>query len=690
MPGATLDKDGVLIATIDNPPVNALGASIRAWFSNVLDRVEQDSSIKAMVVTGAGKFFSAGADITEFGKPMAPPYLPDILSRLELCRVPVVAAINGAALGGGLETALACRYRIVSKNASMGLPEVKLGLIPGAGGTQRLPRLTGVKSAAEIITSGNPVDAQKALDIGLVDKLAENDFLEAAILFAQKMAKEEMRPPLSEIEKPDDWDDEWPGAFRKKLEAKARGQLSPLKAFEAVCAAGEYEFADGLKREREIFAECMKSDQRKGLIHSFFAERASKKAPGLEGAAPRDVEVIGILGAGTMGAGIAIACAAGEYAVRLFDTNADALDAGCERIRKTFLRDVEKGRISQAEAQDAIGRIVPVKAMEDFHDADLIIEAVIEEMRVKKAVFSSLDGIAKSGAVLASNTSYLNINDIASVTDRAPDVIGMHFFSPANIMKLLEIVRTDKASPEALATAFSVGKRLGKVSVFAGVCDGFIGNRMFKKYRQQADYLVEDGAMPWEVDRVMRAFGFAMGPFQTSDLAGLDIGWRNRRREDETRDPRERYVAIADRLYEMGRLGQKTGAGWYQYKDGDRTAYVDPQVERLIIEESAAKEINRRSISDDEIKERILFSMINEGAKILEEGIASRALDIDLVFLHGYGFPAYRGGPMFYAGDIGLKTVLERIETFQKEDDFAWVPSSLLKRLVDQGKQAFE
>ena len=678
MPVTTEKKNGILIITIDNPPVNALGALVRSGIASALELVERDRSIKAVVLIGAGKFFSAGADIKEFGKPVTHPVLPVVLLQLEACRAPVVAAIRGAALGGGLETALCCRYRLAAPDVSMGLPEVMLGLIPGAGGAQRLPRLVGVKQAAEMITSGKPVSASKALEIGLVDRIADGDLLAAAIAMVKEVAEGASRPPLSQIEKPGDWDEAWLKAFEQKLTARARGQLSPIKAFEAVRASGALGFADGLQRERELFSECMKSDQRKGLIHSFFAERAAKKVPALNGATLRDVKTIGILGAGTMGAGIAIACAASGYEVKLFDTDADALVAGRDRIAKTFKRNAVKGRMTDDRAAAAIARVTPINSLDMLNDADLIIEAIIERMDVKKSVFSSLDVIAKPGAVLASNTSYLDINEIAAATSRPEDVIGMHFFSPANIMRLLEIIKTDKASPDALATAFSVGAKLGKVSVLAGVCDGFIGNRILKKYRLQADYLVEDGAMPWDIDRVMRDFGFAMGPFQVSDLAGLDIGWHNRRREDAARDPRERYVALADKLYEMGRLGQKTGAGWYRYKEGDRTAHPDPIVEKLILEKSARKGIKRRALSDDEIRERILFSMINEGAKVLGEGVAARALDIDLVFLHGYGFPAYRGGPMFYADQLGASHILDAIHGFAEQDAYSWRPADIL------------
>lgn len=682
-------KDGVLVITLANPPVNALGHAMRAEIMQALDRIDQDLSITAAVITGAGRVFCGGADIKEFGKPSIEPFLPNVLLRLERTRVPVVAALNGVAMGGGLEMALACRYRVASARASMALPEVKLGLIPGAGGTQRLPRLVGVKHAAEMITTGKRVTAREALAMELVELVTDDNVVEHAINFARNLAEKESRRPLSEIGKPGDWDEAWLDAFAAKTQAKARGQLSPMKALESVRVSGELPFAQGLAREREIFLECMASDQREGLIHAFFAERAAQKVPALDGVEPRSVEMIGILGAGTMGAGIAIVCAASGYNVKLFDTNAEALQAGVVRIAKTFDANVKKGRMSPEDAAKAKDRLSPISEMEMLSDADLVIEAVIEKMDIKKSVFQALEKITKKGAVLASNTSYLDINEIASATSRPGDIIGMHFFSPANIMKLLEVIKTDKASPDALATAMAVGKRLGKVSILAGVCDGFIGNRIFKKYRQQAEYLVEDGALPQDVDRVMRDFGFAMGPFQVSDLAGLDIAWHNRRREDATRDPRERYVSISDRLYDLNRLGQKTGAGWYRYEDGARTGLADPIVEDIIVKASRESGATRRVIADGEIRDRILFAMINEGAKVLDEGIAQRALDIDAVFINGYGFPAYRGGPMFYAGQIGLKGVLDGIRNFEQSDPFAWRPSALLEKLVDEDVQSF-
>lgn len=671
----TQKQNHILLIQIENPPVNALGAAVRSGLSDAIDILETDDLLKAAIVMGAAASFSGGADIKEFGKPPVQPILPDLLLKLERCEKPVIAAINGVALGGGLETALACRHRVAVPGASLGLPEVKLGLIPGAGGTQRLPRLVGVKAAAEMITSGKPVSAAAAHDMGLIDLVVEGDLTEAAVAFVDGAVLNGAAPKGGKPEAPDT---DWLINFEAKLKKRARGQLSQMKAYEAVKASLTLSLEEGLKREREIFAECMASDQRAALIHSFFAERQAKKNPLIQDIEPQNVETIGVLGAGTMGAGIAIAAIQAGYRVKLFDVNADALAAGAARVEKTLSREVERGRMSQQAVDRALANFSATPAQTEFNDADLIIEAIIENMDIKKKVFADLDEIAKPGAVLASNTSYLNVNEIADATSRPQAVIGMHFFSPANVMRLLEIVRTDKAAPDVLATANAVALKMRKIPVFAGVCDGFVGNRIFKKYRQQAEYLVEDGAAPEDVDRVMREFGFAMGPFEVSDLAGIDIGWANRRREDATRDARERYVDIGDKLYELGRLGQKTGAGWYRYEAGDRTPHIDPLVKDLIAERAAEKGITRREISDDEIRERILFSMINEGADVLGEGIVQKASDIDLVFLHGYGFPAFRGGPMFYADQLGAGRIIEGILRFAAADPYAWRASPLL------------
>ncbi len=688
MPVVTEIDDGILIARIKNPPVNALSAAVRQGLAAAIDMLESNPDLRSAVITGSETVFSGGADIKEFGTPPVAPLLPDLLLRIERCAKPIVAAIDGSALGGGLETALACTGRVSTQQASLGLPEVDLGLIPGAGGTQRLPRLIGVKAAVEMITSGKPVTGSHALAMGLSDMIADGDVVPAATGFARQLSQSFARRVAKE-----GWDiidDAWSVEFRTKLDRQARGQMSPMKAFEAVIASRSLSLADGLKREREIFLECMASDQRAALIHAFMLERGAKKAPLLQSASPRDVERIGVLGAGTMGAGIAIAAAQSGFRVTIFDANASALAAGVDRIQKTLNREAGKGRLTKEDAQAAMANVTAAPRMEAFADADLIIEAVIEDMAVKKKVFAQLDEIAKPCAVLASNTSYLDIDEIAEATARPESVIGMHFFSPANVMRLLEIVRTEKGSLDALATANSVALKMKKIPVFAGVCDGFIGNRIFKRYRQQAEYLIEDGAAPENVDRVMREFGFAMGPFEVSDLAGLDIGWANRRREDATRDPKERYVDIGDHLYAMGRLGQKTGAGWYKYADGDHSPRVDHVVEELISARSKAKGIKRRRIGDKEILERVLCSMINESGHILGEKIAQSAGDIDLVLLHGYGFPKYRGGPMFYADQFGLRRILETINLYTESDPYCWTPAPLLVECVAAEKRLYD
>lgn len=682
---ATEIRDGILIVRIQNPPVNALGAAVRQGLEAAINLLEMSAALSGMLIAGSENAFSGGADIKEFGKPPISPVLPDLLLRLERCEKPVVAAIDGTALGGGLELALACSGRVATHRASMGLPEVNLGLIPGAGGTQRLPRLIGVKAAAEMITSGKPISGAKALELGLVDAISDDDLIASAAGHARNLIE---TPLHDRLDKPAaDADAGWLDGFEKKLTARARGQLSPLKALEAVKASLTHSLEDGLKCEREIFLECMASDQRAALIHSFFIERAAKKTPFLRSVAPRPVETIGVLGAGTMGAGIAIAAAQSGYRVKIYDANADALQAGIDRIGKTLSSEAEKGRITKETADRFTANVLPISSLDALADADLIIEAIIEDMDVKKKVFARLSEIAKPQAVLASNTSYLNIDEIAAHTSRPENVIGMHFFSPAHVMRLLEIVRTEKGSREALATANAVALRMKKLPAFAGVCDGFIGNRIFKRYRQQAEYLVEDGALPQDVDRVMREFGFAMGPFEVSDLAGLDIGWANRRREDATRDPRERYVDIADHLYDLGRLGQKTGAGWYRYEPGDRTPKIDPNIIALIAARAEANGVKQRTVSDEEIRDRLLFIMINEGAAILGDKIAASAGDIDLVLLHGYGFPKYRGGPMFYADQYGLERILSAIDGFSKSDPYCWRPAPLLVECARAQKQ---
>ena len=682
--------DNIAVITIDNPPVNALSAHIRKGLVDAVEQINADTNIHGAVLTGAGRIFIGGADIKEFGKPPLEPYLPNVIDILEACRVPTVAALNGAALGGGLEVALGCRFRVAAPTAKCGLPEVKLGLIPGAGGTQRLPRLIGAVKAGEMITTGKPLSADKALAVGVVEVVFEDDLIDNAISFLQdKLANGHIGTALSTVTDLPNWD---AGNFAKleaKTQACARGQLSPIKALEAVRAAQELSFHEGLKREREIFMECMQSPQRAGLIHAFFSQRQVAKVPGLDMSKTRPIKTVSILGAGTMGVGIALAFLAGGYEVGLFDINADALAKGIERVNKTLASNLAKGQITAAVLEQQQNNLSAIADMEDLVNSDLIIEAATENMEIKKSIFRDLDRITKPGAILASNTSYLDINILAQETNRPGDVIGMHFFSPANIMKLLEVVRTDALSDDVLATIMGLGKSIGKITVLSGVCDGFIGNRILKSYRKQADYMVEDGAAPQDIDRVMKNFGMAMGPFAVSDLAGIDIGYFNRRREDEARPDAERYSRIADILYENGRLGQKTGAGYYRYEQGSRVPIVDPVTTDIIAAERNRLGITPRKFSNADIRERILYALINEGAKILDEGIAARALDIDMVYVHGYGFPAYHGGPMFFADTIGAKAIYEKIQEFAKDDPqfgpYFWQVSPLLKKLAETG-----
>lgn len=679
-------QDNIAVITIDNPPVNALSTHIRAGLVAAVEEINADTNIDGVVLTGAGRIFIGGADIKEFGKPPQEPFLPDAIDALENCRVPTVAAINGAALGGGLEVALGCRFRVAGTAAKCGLPEVNLGLIPGAGGTQRLPRLIGAVKAGEMITSGKPLSANKALTAGVVDAVFADDLVENAISFLHgKLAAEDMGVALATITELPNWDADKFAKLEAKTNARARGQLSPVNALKSVRAAQELSFADGMKREREIFMECMASPQRAGLIHAFFAQRQVAKVPGLDMTQTRPIKSVSILGAGTMGVGISLAFLAGGYSVGLFDINRDAQDVGLSRIVKTLQSNLAKGRISATNMKDQLSRLSAVFDMQELSNSDLIIEAATENLAVKKSIFRDLDRIAKPGAILATNTSYLDINILARETKRPGDVIGMHFFSPANIMKLLEVVRTDTVSDEVLATIMGLGKTIGKINVLSGVCDGFIGNRILGAYRKQADYMVEDGAKPQDIDRAMKAFGMAMGPFAVSDLAGIDIGYLNRRRVDETRPKQERYSRVADLLYAQGRLGQKSGAGYYRYEDGSRAPIVDAVTTDIITAERKRLGITPRTFTDEEIRERILYAMINEGAKILDEGIAARALDIDMVYVHGYGFPAYHGGPMFYADTIGTKTVYEKIKEFAKEDPYFWQASPLLEKLAETG-----
>ncbi|EDP65768.1 Enoyl-CoA hydratase [alpha proteobacterium BAL199] len=685
-------REGAIgLIQVVNPPVNALSQAVRAGLSAAFQQGANDPEAKVLVIYGDGRTFIAGADIREFGKPPQPPALGTVIGEIETCSKPTVAAIHGTALGGGLEVALGCLFRVAIPGAKVGLPEVKLGIIPGAGGTQRLPRVAGVTAALEMITSGRHVPVEEAADLGIVDAIIDTKDVKAAgIAFAQRVIAEGLTAlpvrdrdgKLAEARA----DRSVFADARKKLEKSARGLFSPFRCVDAVEAAVDLPIDDGLKRERELFQQCMESPQRAAQIHVFFGEREVAKVPGMsKDITARPVNKAAVIGAGTMGGGIAMCFANAGIPVTVVETAQDALDRGLNRVRSNYDISAKRGRMTPDDVEARMALITPSLDLADLHDADLIIEAVFESLDVKKEVFAKLDKIAKPGAVLATNTSYLDVDAIAAMTSRPADVLGMHFFSPANVMRLLEVVRGAKTDDDALRTALEVGRKFGKVAVVSGVCDGFIGNRMLRTYKTQMDYLLEDGALPQEIDAAITGFGFPMGLYAMGDLAGLDIGYMTRRREDATRPADARYVAIADRLYEKGRLGQKTGAGWYRYEDG-RTPIPDPEVDAIILEESQKKGINRRPFTVDEIQTRALCALVNEGAKVLGEGIALRPVDIDMVWLFGYGFPSWEGGPMFWADRRGLAKVLADIRGFADHDPKSWVPAPLLVELAEAGK----
>ncbi|NIJ40597.1 3-hydroxyacyl-CoA dehydrogenase [Parvibaculum indicum] len=677
----TVEGDiGVL--TLNSPPVNALSAPVREAIHEGIKQAIADDKVKAIVLICDGRTFIAGADITEFGKAPSGPSLFDAQDMIENAPKPVIAAIHGTALGGGLEVALTCHYRVAVPSAKCGLPEVNLGLLPGAGGTQRLPRIVGAQKALEMMTAGTHVGAKQCLEMGLVDELVEEGKLrEGAIAFAKKVLAENR--PLVKIREQNDKVEADRGHpeifenFRKANARKFRGFLAPEYNIQCIEAAVNLPFEEGIKVEQKLFRELVTGTQSAAQRHVFFAERQVWKIPDV----PKDtpiipVESVGIIGAGTMGGGIAMNFLNSGIPVTIVETKQEALDRGVATIRKNYENSAKKGRFSMEEVEKRMGLLTPTLKMEDLGTADLIIEAVFENMDVKKDVFGKLDKIAKNGAILATNTSALNIDEIATAVKRPEAVIGLHFFSPANVMKLLEVVRADKTSKSVIATSMQVAKKIGKVAALVGVCPGFVGNRLLAQRQREAQKLIMEGAMPWDVDRVLYDFGLPMGPFAMSDLAGLDIGWNKEKSKGET---------LRDRLCEMDRRGQKTGAGYYDY-DEERNATPSPVVEKMILDYAAEKGINRRQISDDEILERCIYPMINEGAKILEEGKAIRASDIDIVWIYGYGFPRYRGGPMFYGDTVGLDKVLGKMKEFQSQmgDDFK--PSALLEKLVAEGK----
>jgi len=676
--------DEVGIVTVNSPPVNALSAAVRGGILECVKAAVADPAIKGIVLTCAGRTFIAGADITEFGKPPKPPALNDVLSEIENSPKPVVAAIHGTALGGGLEVALACHFRVAVKEAKLGLPEVKLGLLPGAGGTQRLPRAVGPELAVKMIVGGDPIGAAEALKNGLIEEIIEGP-ASGGEAFVRKLLAE--KRPLRRLR-----DDDSRIAAAKAdrsiftnavaaMTKKSRGLEAPFAAADAVGYAIDLPFDEGLKKEREGFLKLVASDQSKAQRYAFFAEREANKIAGVpEGTKSRPVNRVAILGAGTMGGGIAMSFANAGVPVTLIETGEEQLKRGMGIMQKNWEATAARGGIPADAPAKRMALINGVVGIENVGDADLVIEAVFETMAVKKEVFGKLDQYAKPGAVLASNTSYLNIDEIAKATKRPQDVLGMHFFSPANVMKLCEIVRADKTAPDALVTAVSIARKIAKVPAVVGVCDGFVGNRMLAQRGKQSEKLLFEGALPQQVDAVVTKFGMPMGPFAMGDLAGLDIGWRSRK-------DRGIKSEIADALCEAGRFGQKTGKGYYKYEAGSRAPMPDPEVEKLIDETLLRLGRKKRIVSDDEILERMMYPMINEGAKILEEGIAARPSDIDVVWLYGYGWPIYRGGPMFWADTVGLKHIADRLSYYAKEtNDPSLEPAPLLKKLAAEGK----
>ncbi len=675
----------IAVLTANNPPVNALGVDVRRGLLAGIERAEAEGA-RAVLILGAGRTYFAGADIREFGRAPQPPHLGDLCARIEASPLLVVSSIHGTALGGGLEVALSTHYRIAVPGARVGLPEVTLGILPGAGGTQRLPRLIGAEAALGMITTGRHVGAAEALELGILDKVADGEPREIGLAYTRDLLERDApRRPVSEMPCPEPVDFD---AVYQAVLKKGRGQLSPATAVRAVQAACELPFDQGMARERELFMELMNSDQREGLIHAFFAERAVAKLPELKGVAPRELNAIGVIGGGTMGAGIATAALLAGLRVTLLEMSPEAAEAAKGRIEGNLQGALKRGKISAEQFEELTTKALTLTTdYAALGDADLVIEAVYEDMDVKKAVFAKLDAVCKPGAVLASNTSYLDINEIAASTSRPGDVLGLHFFSPAHVMKLLEVVVADRTAPEVAATGFALGKRLGKVAVRAGVCDGFIGNRILSTYRTAADHMILDGASPYQIDKALTDFGFAMGPYAVADLAGLDIGWAVRKRKRaEGIDPRARIPTYPDKLCEEGHFGQKTGKGYYVYEAGKRAGVPNPEVPGLIAADRAAQGITPRDFTDEEIVRRYMAAMVNEAAKVVGEGIARRPLDVDVTLLYGYGFPRYRGGPLKWADMVGLKGLLEDIHSYAEVDDYFWQPAPLLEQLVAEGR----
>ena len=685
-------RDGEIgVVTVNNPPVNALSPGVPEEIVAHIQAAAADEEVKAIVVIGAGRTFVAGADIREFGKITAGKRdrlrLEPQLRIIENCAKPVIMAIHGTALGGGLEVAMAGHYRVAVASAQVGQPEVKLGIIPGAAGTQRLPRLAGVQKAAEMCAFGDPVSAQEALACGILDGIVEGDLLAGSVAFAREKAVSGEPPPKTS-ERNEKLVGDWKPVFaglRTEAARKARGQKAPLAALDAVESATTLSFDEGCRREAELFDQCLYDTQSKAMISVFFAERTAGRIPGL----PKDtpllpVRMAAVVGAGTMGAGIAMVYANAGIPVILKDATQEALDRGMENIRRNYLSSVKKGKLAEPAMRERLARITPSLSLDGFADADIIIEAVFESLALKKEVFQELDSVAKQGAILATNTSTLDIDAIAGATKRPAFVAGHHFFSPANVMRLLEIVRGKDTSPAVIATSMDLARRLKKVGVLAGNCRGFIGNRMFGPYRREAVFLAEEGNEPEKIDQALYECGIAMGPLAVGDLAGLDVGWRIRKEYRHLELEGVRYPQVEDQLCELGMFGQKSGAGWYRY-DAERKATPNPAATKIVRGYAQQAGVAQRLATAEEMVERTVFALVNEGARLLEEGIALRASDIDIVYVNGYGFPAWRGGPMFYADTTGLKQVFERVRELHQQHGYHWEPAPLLRHLAESG-----
>jgi 3-hydroxyacyl-CoA dehydrogenase len=682
-------KGVIAVITMNNPPVNGLGHATRSGIFDGLKKALADSAVKAVVITGAGKAFSGGADIKEFNTPktFAEPNLLTVIAAIEAADKPVVAAIHSVAMGGGLELALGCHYRVASPGAQIALPEVKLGLLPGAGGTQRLPRVIGVETALNMIVTGNPVPAERLAGAKLFDRMIEGDLMAGAIAFAGEITAKRPLPKVRDIQIDLPDREAFFRSARKTVGAASKHFPAPLKCVDCVEAAVTMPFEEGMKVERENFLALVQTTESKALRHYFFGERAAAKIPDVPEETPkRPIKSAAVIGAGTMGGGIAMNFANAGIPVVVLEVNQEALDKGLGTVRRNYESSLKKGRLTPEKFEQRTGLIRGTLSYDEIQNADIVIEAVFEEMGIKETVFRKLDEVMKPGAILASNTSTLDVNRIAGFTGRPQDVIGTHFFSPANLMRLLEIVRGEKTAKDVLATTMALAKKIKKIGVVSGVCDGFIGNRMIEQYARQAGFLLEEGCLPEQMDKAMEEFGFAMGPFRMGDLAGNDVGWYIRKRR-YAEHPDVVYSKTADLLCEMGRFGQKTGAGWYDYKPGDRTPYPSQRVNDMIVNHSREIGVERREVSDQEIVERLVYAMVNEAAYLLAEGIAQRASDVDIVYLTGYGFPMHRGGPMFYADTVGLSNVVTAMEKYAKgRHGGFWKPAPLLVKLAAEGK----